>query len=209
MFSHPRPIVRISRGSVRSTSWKMPRAAGRLAPSTDPSEGHEYRSESPEQSEPEQQTTSDPVEEKKKVFDLSLTQVAGGALGRDDRRRARLDARRRRDHRGRRTGQRRRRRGRFALHASLRTGREKVRTVFRGQSTDAASAPPAPVDPRPPRPPSRRPRTALARWRRPRSFRHGTRFRSRSRPGTNVPEPPSRGSGRSRSAWPCSRSPPS
>jgi len=91
--------------------------------------------------------TSDLVEEKKKVFDLSLTQVAGGAL-------AAMTA--------------------AALGstlgvagtivgaalasvvagvagslytASLRTGREKVRTVFRGPSSDAASAPPAPVDP--------------------------------------------------------------
>jgi hypothetical protein len=89
----------------------------------------------------------DPTEEKKKVFDLSMTQVAGGAL-------AAMTA--------------------AALGstlgvagtivgaalasvvagvagslytASLRTGREKVRTVFRGQSTDAGSAPPAPVDP--------------------------------------------------------------
>ena len=92
-------------------------------------------------------TPPDPTEEKKKVFDLSMTQVAGGAL-------AAMTA--------------------AALGstlgvagtivgaalasvvagvagslytASLRTGREKVRTVFRGQSTDAGSAPPAPVDP--------------------------------------------------------------
>ena len=92
-------------------------------------------------------STSDPVEEKKKVFDLSLTQVAGGAL-------AAMTAAA--------LGSTLGVAGTIAgaalasvvagvagslYTASLRTGREKVRTVFRGQSTDAASAPPAPVEP--------------------------------------------------------------
>jgi len=90
---------------------------------------------------------SEPVEEKKKVFDLSLTQVAGGAL-------AAMTAAA--------LGSTLGVAGTIAgaalasvvagvagslYTASLRTGREKVRTVFRGQSTNAASAPPAPVDP--------------------------------------------------------------
>jgi len=96
---------------------------------------------------PNSSTTSDPVEDKKKVFDLSLTQVAGGAL-------AAMTAAA--------LGSTLGVAGTIAgaalasivagvagslYTASLRTGREKVRTVFRGQSTDAASAPPAPVDP--------------------------------------------------------------
>ena len=96
---------------------------------------------------PNSSTTSDPVEEKKKVLDLSLTQVAGGAL-------AAMTAAA--------LGSTLGVAGTIAgaalasivagvagslYTASLRTGREKVRTVFRGQSTDAASAPPAPVDP--------------------------------------------------------------
>jgi len=90
--------------------------------------------------------SSDPVE-KKKVFDLSMTQVAGGAL-------AAMTAAA--------LGSTLGVAGTIAgaalasvvagvagslYTASLRTGREKVRTVFRGQSTDAGSAPPAPVDP--------------------------------------------------------------
>ena len=90
---------------------------------------------------------SEPVEDKKKVFDLSLTQVAGGAL-------AAMTAAA--------LGSTLGVAGTIAgaalasvvagvagslYTASLRTGHEKVRTVFRGQSTDAASAPPAPVDP--------------------------------------------------------------
>src|SRR6478672_531881 len=96
---------------------------------------------------PNSGTTSDPVEEKQKVFDLSLTQVAGGAL-------AAMTAAALGSTLG--VG------GTIAgaalasvvagvagslYTASLRTGREKVRTVLRGQSTDAASAPPAPVEP--------------------------------------------------------------
>src|SRR6478735_9648179 len=92
-------------------------------------------------------STSDPVEEKKKGFDLSLTQVVGGAL-------AAMTAAA--------LGSTLGVAGTIAGAAlasivagvagslyteSLRTGREKVRTVFRGQSTDAASAPPAPVEP--------------------------------------------------------------
>lgn len=91
--------------------------------------------------------TSVPVEEKKKVLNLSLTQVAGGAL-------AAMTAAA--------LGSTLGVAGTIAgaalasvvagvagslYTASLRTGREKVRTVFRGQSTGAASAPPAPVDP--------------------------------------------------------------
>jgi len=96
---------------------------------------------------PNSSNTSDPVEEKKKVFDLSLTQVAGGAL-------AAMTAAA--------LGSTLGVAGTIAgaalasvvagvagslYTASLRTGREKVRTVFRGQSTDAGSAPAAPVDP--------------------------------------------------------------
>jgi len=96
---------------------------------------------------PNSSNTSDPVEEKKKFFDLSLTQVAGGAL-------AAMTAAA--------LGSTLGVAGTIAgaalasvvagvagslYTASLRTGREKVRTVFRGQDTDAASAPAAPVDP--------------------------------------------------------------
>src|SRR3954453_21908383 len=92
-------------------------------------------------------TTSDPVEEKKKVFDLSLTQVAGGAL-------AAMTAAA--------LGSTLGVAGTIAgaalasvvagvagslYTASLRTGREKVRTGFRGQDPGAASAPAAPLDP--------------------------------------------------------------
>jgi hypothetical protein len=85
------------------------------------------------------------AEEKKKVLDLSLTQIVGGAL-------AAMTAAALGSTLG--VG------GTIAgaafasviagvagslYTASLRTGREKVRTVFRGQSPDAASAPPGSV----------------------------------------------------------------
>jgi hypothetical protein len=86
------------------------------------------------------------VEEKKKVLDLSLTQVAGGAL-------AAMTAAA--------LGSTLGVAGTIAgaafasviagvagslYTASLRTGRDKVRTVFRGESPDAASTTPRPAD---------------------------------------------------------------
>jgi hypothetical protein len=91
--------------------------------------------------------TSEPVEEQKKVLNLSLTQVAGGAL-------AAMTAAA--------LGSTLGLAGTIAgaalasvvagvagslYTASLRTGREKVRTVFRGKSTGAASTPSARIDP--------------------------------------------------------------
>src|SRR6478735_6181158 len=90
-------------------------------------------------------STSDPVEDKQKVFDLSLTQVVGGAL-------AAMTAAA--------LGSTLGVAGTIAgaafasviagvagslYTASIRTGRDKVRTVFRSQSPDAASAPPTPI----------------------------------------------------------------
>src|SRR6476661_9256148 len=126
----------------------MPRAAGRLASvHRPPAKAMSTDLRAPNNPNPNISDTSDLVEEKKKVFDLSLTQVAGGAL-------AAMTAAALGSTLG--VG------GTIAgaalasvvagvagslYTASLRTGREKVRTVFRGQSTNAASAPPAPVDP--------------------------------------------------------------
>lgn len=100
-----------------------------------------------DQNAPRPDGADDSVEEKKKILDLSLTQIVGGAL-------AAMTAAALGSTLG--VG------GTIAgaamasvvagvagtlYTASLRTGREKVRTVFRGQAPDAASAPPAPVDP--------------------------------------------------------------
>jgi hypothetical protein len=99
-----------------------------------------------DQNAPRPEGADDSVEEKKKLLDLSLTQIVGGAL-------AAMTAAA--------LGSTLGVAGTIAgaamasvvagvagtlYTASLRTGREKVRTVFRGQAAGAASAPPAPVD---------------------------------------------------------------